>query len=146
MIITHGDTRQEKQQLKYLCDLFKKLFENKVGDVLETRIHGKLSLLYHYADQDYLEYFVKEYFVMRALIVDNHNAMIEYIQSEDFNKETIITKFLIKKELNYWQKLCENINIFEKEFFERTKISLLRVENERWAKEQTEKKEQAIEQ
>lgn len=144
MIITHGNTKQE---LKYLCDLFKKLFENKVGDVLETRIHGKLELyMYHFTDKDFLENFVKEYFIMRGLIVDNRNAMIEYIQSEDFNKETIITKFLIKKELNYWQKLCENINIFEKEFFERTKISLLRVENERWAKEQTEKKEQAIEQ
>ena len=36
--------------------------------------------------------------------------------------------------------------MFEKEFYERTNISLLRVENERWAKEKKLKKEHEMEQ
>ena len=124
MIITYSDKRD-------LVNLFKKLFENSVGDVLETRIHGKLSLyMMHYEDYDFLENFVKEYFIMREIIVDSRNSMIEYKKSPEYKDETLLNKIIITKELKYWQKLCQNINKFEKEFYKKTNISLLRVENE----------------
>ena len=144
MVITHGKTKQE---LMYMRDLFKKLFENKVDDVLETRIHGKLSLYVIYCDdQDLLEDFVKEYFKMRKKIVDIRNNTADYIKSEKYQQIGLISKIKTQIKFNKECNLCENINKFEKEFFQRTNISLLRVENERLAKEQLAKKEQSVQQ
>ena len=134
MLTTHG---KMKHELFNLLDIYKKFFINKVEDTLFKSIYDKFCLyILHYDEQYFLEDFVKEYFKMRGLIVDNRNAMIDGIQSDLFKKETIINKIITRKELKYWQSLCESINKFEKEFYARTNISLLRVENERWAREQ----------
>ena len=108
-------------------------------------IYSKLCLyIWHRHDINYLENFVKEYFKLRSVIVDNRNSLIDEIKSESFNQQNFINKLRIKKQLGYWQKLCDNINKFEKEFYERVNISLLRVENERWSREQSENIEQVI--
>ena len=116
----------------YLKKLFKKLFENKIDDVLETRIYGKLSLYMSYSeDQDFLENFVKEYFIMRNKAVANRNTLINKVESEEHKKSSIFNKIKANKSLNYWQNLCDRLIEFETEFFEITNISILRTENER---------------
>lgn len=90
-------------------------------------------------EQECLEAFVKVYFNMRGIIVDHRNAMIEYRQSEDYKRENIFNKIKIRTELKYWQSLCDDINRFEEDFYTETEISLLRVENERYNKEQQKK-------
>ena len=133
MKITHGNTKQE---LQYLSKLFVKLFENKVDDTLETTTYGKLSLyMYNYVDHDFLENFVKEYFKLRNKIIYTRNGLMDFMKSVEYKKADLIYKIKIKKEFAKWQKLCENINKFEKEFYNRINISLLAVENERFAKE-----------
>ncbi len=138
---------KQKYELKYLHDKLIKMFDGKVNDVLLTQISGKFTLyIYHRDDQGLLENFVQEYFVLEKQIVDERNDLIDCVQSDEFKNKTLIDRIKIKHKLNKAQKMCDSVNEFEKEFFERTNISLLRVENERWAREKNEKKEQTIEQ
>lgn len=136
----------EKYELKYMHQKLVSLFEDKVDDMLLSSIGGKFALYIIFGDQEYLDEFVEEYFNMERLIVTNRNALVDLIKSDWFKGENLISKIKLKKELKYWQKLCDKVNMFEKEFYERTNISLLRVENERWAKEKKQKKEQEMEQ
>lgn len=139
MIITHG---KMKHELFDLLDMYKKLFINKVQNNLFTSIYDKFCLyIFHNDDQELLEDFVKEYFKLRGIVVDNRNTLIDQVQSNRFKTQNFLNRIRIKQNLNYWQKMCDNINKFEREFFKRTNISLLRVENERWAREQGSKKE-----
>ena len=70
--------------------------------------------------------------------------IIDYMQSREFHEAGLLSRKRVVKQLNKKQRLCQNIHIFEKEFYERTNISLLKVENERLAKEKMENKEQTI--
>ena len=144
MIIEHS---KNKQELKYLYNKFELYFKGKVDNGLFTSICGKFGLyIYNAYSKDgeiFLENFVKEYFRMRGGIVDLSDLTYRYIKSSEFKDESIINKIRIKHKLSELQKLCKKISAFEEEFYERTNISLLRVENERWAREQT-KKEQAV--
>ena len=97
-------------------------------------------------EQEYLEDFVKVYFEMEKGIVEKRNMLIDIIQSDAFKQENFIRRIRGKKQLHKAQKMCDNATQFEKEFYETTNISLLRVENERWAKEKSEQKEQTAEQ
>ena len=136
----------ETYDLRYMHHKLVKLFNEKVDDMLLTSISGKLSLYIIFGGQDYLENFVEEYFKMERIIVTNRNALIDLIKSDWFKDENLISKLKLRKELKYWQKLCDKVNMFEKEFYERTNISLLRIENERWAKEKKQEKENEINQ
>ena len=132
--------------LKYMHQKLVKLFNEKVDDMLLTSISGKLSLYIIFGGEDYLDNFVEEYFKMERIIVTNRNALIDLIKSDWFKGENLISRLKLKNELKYWQKLCDKVNIFEKEFYERTNISLLRIENERWAKEKKQEKENELNQ
>ena len=136
----------ENYDLKYMHQKLRNMFENKVDDMLLTSISGKLSLYIIFGGEDYLDNFVEEYFNMERLIVTNRNAFIDLIKSEWFKGENLISRLKLKNELKYWQKLCDKVNMFEKEFYERTNISLLRVENERYAKAKKQEKENELNQ
>ena len=136
----------ETYDLRYMHQKLISMFENKVDDMLLTSISGKLSLYIIFGGEDYLDNFVEEYFKMERIIVTNRNALIDLIKSDWFKSENLISKLKLRKELKYWQKLCDKVNIFEKEFYERTNISLLRVENERYAKEKKQEKENELNQ
>jgi len=134
-----------KLDLMSLHAQFEKLFQNKIDYELFTSICGKFSLfilkVYTKDSNVFLENFVKEYFVMEKQIVDDRNNLIDYVQSENFKDETLMNKLKIKHKLNKAQNMCERVNLFEKEFYEKVGISLLRVENERCAREKAETKE-----
>ena len=136
----------ETYDLRYMHQKLISMFENKVDDMLLTSISGKLSLYIIFGGEDYLDNFVEEYFKMERIIVTNRNALIDLIKSDWFKGENLISRLKLKNELKYWQKLCDKVNIFEKEFYERTNISLLRVENERYAKEKKQEKENELNQ
>ena len=142
MVISHG---RKKHELINLHTMFKKKFEGKVDENLFNSISTKFTFYICYDTQETLDSFVEEYFKMRGLIVDNRNAMIEYLQSDEYKLENLVTKSMVKRELNYWQKLCESVNKFEDEFYEKANVSLLRVENERLCADPSSKREEIVE-
>ena len=87
-ILMKQDEITKVSQLWHLKQLFEQLFANYDDyDLFCSITSSYLSYLLNLGtkqEQDYLENFVEEYFVMRGLIVDNRNAMIEYLQSEEF--------------------------------------------------------------
>ena len=75
---------------------------------------------------------------MRKQIVADRNASIDYLQSREYHESNMLNRKRAVKQLNREQQMCDRITKFEEEFYERTTISLLRVENERWAREKEE--------
>lgn len=132
----------QQKQLIHLRDLFKKLFEDRVDDVLETRVHGKMSLyVLHHEDRDFLENFVKEYFIMRNKIESNTSSLIKTLVSDEYKKANLMYKIRIRLRLMHWQNLCERVNKFESQFFQKTNISLQGVEEDILYKEQVANRE-----
>ena len=135
MIITHG---KRKYELINLFDMYRKFFAGKVEDSLYISTCDKFCLyIYHCDERRFLEDFVQEYFEMKKLIVDTRNQYLSHIKSTEYKEDRIINKLRIRHKLRELQKLCEKTNSFEQEFFNKTSISLLSVENERFAQEQS---------
>lgn len=134
--------QDEINKVSHLWHL-KRLFEDLFGDYKNYDLFCSISAYYSAyllkvgtaEEQEWLEDFVKEYFVMRKQIVDARNASIDYLQSREYHESNMLNRKRALKQLNKEQKMCERINKFEEEFYERTTISLLRVENERGARE-----------
>ena len=142
-VIPGKEVVEQTKQLCILKNKFEDIFCIRVEPNMYWTIHDKfveyISNVGTEKEQAYLEAFVEDYFDMQRIIVDHRNAMIEYRQSEDYKHENFINKIKVRTELSYWQSLCVDLNQFEEEFYERTNISLLRVENERYNKEQQNK-------
>lgn len=145
--------QDEINKVSHLWQL-KRIFERLFGDYKDYDLFCSISAYYSAyllkvgtaEEQEWLEDFVKEYFVMRKQIVDARNASIDYLQSREYHESGMLNRRKAEKQLDKEQKMCEKINKFEEEFYERTTISLLCVENERWAREKANNKEQANEQ
>ena len=132
----------QQKQLTYLRDLFRKLFEDRVDDILETTIYGKFGLyIRYYDDRDFLENFVKEYFIMRNKIETNTSSLIKFMMSDEYKKANLMYKIRIRLRLMHWQNLCERVNKFESQFFQKTNISLQGVEQDILYKEQVANRE-----
>ena len=134
--------QDEINKVSHLWHL-KRLFEDLFGDYKNYDLFCSISAYYSayllkvgtVEEQKWLEDFVKEYFVMRKQIVEERNNSIDYLQSREYHESGLLSRRRAEKDVSKKQKMCEKINKFEKEFYERTTISLLRVENERWARE-----------
>jgi len=131
--------REEIEKINQLCVMKNRLEEYFLDypnrDLINSICAKIRDYAIHSGDQEKLEAFVFEYFKLEKIIVDSRNELIDRVQSKEFKEEKFLNRIRIKKELKKAQKLTDKINMFEKEFFERTNISLLRVENERWAKQ-----------
>ena len=82
-----------------------------------------------------IEMFAKEYFIMRGEILSKNLEMADMINSDEFRDWKFLVKLRYKRESKKWRKLAENTDFFENEFYEKTNINLIDVENERYAKE-----------
>lgn len=126
-------------QLWCLKREFEELFEYKVDMDLYYAAHDSLFKYVKKAtsenEQEYLENFVKSYFKMEREIVGDRNALIDIITADAFKQISFINKIRYKKQLKKAQNLCDSVNEFEKDFYDKLNISLLRVENERCARE-----------
>ena len=148
-VLMNREEIEKVNQLWCLKRRFEELFESVEDLDKFCLVSAKYSLyinkVFSDEEQEYLEDFVKSYFVMQKSIVERRNMLINIIQSDAFKQENFIRRIRAKKQLRKAQQMCDNANQFEKEFYETANISLLRVENERWAKEKAEKKEQTAE-
>lgn len=137
-------------QASVMKNQFESYFATKVKPHMYWFVYGQfveyVSHIGTEVENELLEGFAKDYFQMAGVIVADRNELIERIASESFKNEKFLNKIRIKKDLKSSQQLCDKLNAFEKEFYERTNISLLRVENERCAKEKNEGREELVEQ
>ena len=136
--------------LNQIQDLYKRYFQHIDDFWGYAKSMGKLSVFvfatYNKNRYEYLTDFVKEYYKMKNQIIFSRNDLIDKVKSEGFKKEKWLNKISIRLKIFNKNKYCKLFDKFEEEFFNRLGVSLLAVENERLAKEQSEKRTQLIQQ
>ena len=125
MIITHGT---KKQEIEYLSQLFCKLFQDKVDGALFRSIYHKLAIYKYNDNQESFQDFVQEYIKLRNSIVSSREDLAEFVKSSVYKDSRLIYKLRLKRKSSKVENLCKSICIFEHEFYERTKISILKEE------------------
>lgn len=125
----------EKEELIYLCNLFKRLFKDKIDRILYRSIYDKLVLYKnHINNKELLEIFVQDYFRLRNGLANLRDDLSKNLQSLEYKEASLMGKLGLKHKYNRVEQLCKNIHKFEHEFYLRTNISLLFTEMDRYAK------------
>lgn len=125
MIIAHGT---KKQEIEYLSQLFCKLFKDKVEVALFRSIYRKLAFYKYNDNQELFQDFVQEYLKLRNSIVSSREDLAEFVKSADYKDSNLIYKLRLKRKSSKVEKLFKSICIFEREFYQRTNISILKEE------------------
>ena len=141
---------KDQLTLNQIEETYRKYFQNIDDYWGYAKSMGKLSMFVFATHNKnryrYLDDFAKEYYEMKNQTITFRNNLIDKVKSQDYKKEKWFDKIVAKINLNRANKYCQLFSKFEDTFYNKLGVSLLKIENERLAKEQREKRTQLIQQ